>query len=813
MSCVPEMFAPAGSSSQVAIPGRNPKQAVSTRSTLLAVVAWACLTAACSSGTVQVGEGPMPGGPTQPEGNGPDGYAELTWADPQPTTHYTLPGGTLVTKLGGRTRDRHAREMPPKGNPLGGDNYMTFAAHYFERRTHDITLYDNPNPDPKKPGTRILTLVVRPQWWLYGTNFRGGYIGRRGEQPYLPMSVALYGDNGGMKQLPPGTLRRDQELETPIKNYDALPDNNSPSGFRDLNVPLADGEFVLVKQITRSPALNRDLREGDLYEFELGIFLDGPKGNALGRFNYYSDALVYRVGTPGIVPWYRGPCCDAPAIPWDSTPIPDSALAGGKMMTLQENTSGFTHINFMQASLNIAGRNVQAFTEGRRLIHTSFLTGGHHEPGNPAVTTAMNKAGPRFQQASCIDCHVNNGKSSPALNTPLSTMVVLTADVDSTGKLVPDSRFGGHLWQGMVNDGKTQYDGRNAVLKVTSYRETPGQYPDGTAYTLQAPVYSLTDRQGNALELPARMSVHTAPHMVGMGLLEAVPEKQLKALAEASRQDPDGAVGKLQLIPDPRFPSITRVGRFGWRGTASTVEEQVAGALNNDMGVTTSMFPTHNCGLATDDADCRNANSAAPELSDEHLRLIVDYTSLLAVPPQRHFPGEQPLRNYAVDFGDLVEDPDPSKLQAELAQMRADEADERRMQERVATGAVLFTQARCNACHVATLTTGTGHRYAELREQTLRPYTDLLLHDMGPELGDNFPQGVATGQEWRTAPLWSLGLLEHTNPGTRFLHDGRARTLEEAILWHGGQGSASRDRFKAMSRDERGMLLDFVSAL
>ncbi|WP_146209926.1 di-heme oxidoredictase family protein [Vitiosangium sp. GDMCC 1.1324] len=799
VSCVPEKFA-----------CRNPKQEVTIRPALFATVSWVCLAvAACSPNTAQIGDGPAPGDGS----NGSDGYTELTWPEQQPTIHYTLPSGTLVTKVGGRTRDRHAREMPPKGDPMGGDNYMTFAAHYFERRTHDITIYDNPNPDPKKPGTRILTLVVRPQWWLYGTNFRGGYIGRRGDEPYLPMSVALYGDNGGMKQQPPGTLLKDQELKTPIENYDALPDNNSPSTYRDLKVPLADGEFVLVKQITRSPALNRDLREGDLYEFELGIFLDGTKGDELGRFNYYSDALVYRVGSPGIVPWYRGPCCDAPSIPWDSTPIPDSALAGGKMMTLQEDTSGFTHINFMQASLNIAGRNIQAFTEGRRLIHTSFLTGGHHEPGNPPVTAAMNKAGPRFQQASCIDCHVNNGKSSPALNAPLSTMVVLTADVDDTGKLVPDSRFGGHLWQGVVNDGKTQYDGRNAVLKITAYREIPGQYPDGTAYTLQEPIYSLTDRMGKPLEMPARMSVHTAPHMVGMGLLEAVPESQLKALADASRHDADGAVGKLQLIPDPRSPSVIRVGRFGWRGTASTVEEQVSGALNNDMGVTTSMFPTHNCGLAKDDADCRNANSTTPEISNEDVRRIVDYTSLLAVPPQRHFPGEQPLRNYAVDFGALVQDPDQSKLEAELAKMREDEAAERQMQERVAAGSVLFKQARCNACHVATLTTGTAHRYAELREQTIHPYTDLLLHDMGPELGDNYPQGVATGQEWRTAPLWSLGLLEHTNPGARFLHDGRARTIEEAILWHGGQGRASRDRFKAMSKEERGKLIDFVKSL
>ena len=134
------------------------------------------------------------------------------------------------------------------------------------------------------------------------------------------------------------------------------------------------------------------------------------------------------------------------------------------------------------------------------------------------------------------------------------------------------------------------------------------------------------------------------------------------------------------------------------------------------------------------------------------------------------------------------------------------------MQASVAHGGTLFDQSRCSACHVATLTTGTTHRFAELRNQTIHPYTDLLLHDMGPALADNYPQGVASVQEWRTAPLWGLGLETSINPSVRYLHDGRARTIEEAILWHGGQATASRNRFMQLSAADRQSLIDFVNS-
>ena len=733
-------------------------------------------------------------------GAGTPRYTALSWSQADPATQYTLADGTLVTRIGGRVRDRHAREQPEA--PGTGDPYDVFAPHYFERRSHEITIYDNVSPT--NPQNHILTVVVRPQWWLYGTNFRSGYIGRRDGDLPGPTAVALYGDNGGMKRLPAGTLLSGQELKTPIANYDALGSDPTANYDTDLAVPPKDGEFVLVKQITTSASLRRPLQAGDLVEFELGIFLAGKQGDALGRFNYYSDVTVYKVGSPGAHAWYRGPSgptTDASLIPWDSHELPAEALAGGALMTLQEDTSNQPEMNLMQAGTNIAGLHIQSFQEGRRLFHTSFLTGSHPEPGNPVFTAQAGKAGPKFQQPSCIACHAGDGKSTPAAAGALDTMVVLTGDTDAGGHVVPDARFGGHLEMGRITDAGKTFDGRQAVLSIASYKTTAGTYPDGSAYTLQTPQYALTDTTGQALDLPAHLSVRAAPHLVGMGLLEAVPEASLEALAKASQADPDKTVGKLQVVDDLRDPSIKRVGRFGWRATSATVEQQTAAALNTDIGVTTSLLPRRLCGLAATGTDCRAADTAQAPLADADLELMVRYLSLLAVPPARHFAGEQPL---AIDGPTIVAQP--------AATTAAQVAAEAVLQARVADGKTLFAQLRCTSCHVPTLTTGTGHRFAELRGQTIAPYTDLLLHDMGPELADTYAQGNATAQEWRTAPLWGLGLLKSINPSVRYLHDGRARTIEEAILWHGGQAAASRDRFKALSADQRQKVIDMVSS-
>ncbi len=159
----------------------------------------------------------------------------------------------------------------------------------------------------------------------------------------------------------------------------------------------------------------------------------------------------------------------------------------------------------------------------------------------------------------------------------------MTGALDANGKNIVDSRFGPRMSMGLVTENGKTFDGRQAILKIDSYTQTSGSYPDGTAYTLQQPHYALTDTSGKALSLPTRFSVRAAPHLAGMGLLEAVPETELAALASASQSDADGAVGRLQIVADALNPATRRVGRFGWRGSSATVLQQTAAALNADM--------------------------------------------------------------------------------------------------------------------------------------------------------------------------------------------------------------------------------------
>jgi CxxC motif-containing protein (DUF1111 family) len=131
----------------------------------------------------------------------------------------------------------------------------------------------------------------------------------------------------------------------------------------------------------------------------------------------------------------------------------------------------------------------------------------------------------------------------------------------------------------------------------------------------------------------------------------------------------------------------------------------------------------------------------------------------------------------------------------------------------VLQGQALFGSANCWQCHTPTLHTSPFHPMAEFRNQTIHPYTDLLLHDMGPGLADNMGEGNATGSQWRTSPLWSIELNEGINGGEAYLHDGRARNLSEAILWHDGEGAASREAFRNMSASDRAALIAFLQSL
>ena len=377
----------------------------------------------------------------------------------------------------------------------------------------------------------------------------------------------------------------------------------------------------------------------------------------------------------------------------------------------------------------------------------------------PASTETRDGLGPVYNATGCSACHFNDGRAAPP-EDGLGPFVGLLLRL-STPDGAPDPTYGGQLQDlaipGVTPDGVATID--TAPVTMT--------YADGSTVTLQRPTYHVEWAHG-APAPGLLMSPRIAPQMIGLGLLEAIDPADLEAAADPHDADGDGVSGRVQRHVDPRT-GAPMIGRFGWKGDAPTVEAQAAGAFNGDLGLTTALFPVDDCGRD----DCLLApNGGDPEVDDTVLDRVVVYSRALAVPARR-----------------AVDDPE------------------------VLLGRAAFYALTCDLCHTPSFTTGDFAPLPELSGQRVWPYTDLLLHDMGPELADRRPLGDADGQEWKTPPLWGLGLVPEVNGHSRYLHDGRARSLEEAILWHGGEAEAARDAFLGAPADERAALVRFLEDL
>jgi CxxC motif-containing protein (DUF1111 family) len=265
-------------------------------------------------------------------------------------------------------------------------------------------------------------------------------------------------------------------------------------------------------------------------------------------------------------------------------------------------------------------------------------------------------------------------------------------------------------------------------------------------------------------------SPRVAPAVFGLGLLESISEEAILAQADESDVDKDGVSGKPNYVWD--FTENKRVlGRFGWKANQPNLRQQNAGAFNGDMGLTTPIFSDPDC--TDSQLDCQNSpNGGEPEITSEMLDFVTSYVKSLGVPARRNWDDEQVLE-----------------------------------------GKGLFLEANCQACHTPKYELSSIDDLPEYGTQTIRPFTDLLLHDMGEGLSDKRPDFEATGNEWRTPPLWGIGLVETVNNHTNFLHDGRARNLTEAILWHGGEGENSKQAFLQMNESERKAVLAFLESL
>jgi CxxC motif-containing protein (DUF1111 family) len=386
----------------------------------------------------------------------------------------------------------------------------------------------------------------------------------------------------------------------------------------------------------------------------------------------------------------------------------------------------------------------------------------------PASVVDFDGLGPLFNATSCSGCHFKDGRGRPPERDDESFLSMLVrvsipGRAENGGPL-PDPVYGDQLQEngvlGVPGEGTSR----------VTYVEVPGAFADGEPYSLRRPSYRIEKLGYGPLAPQVMLSPRTAPFVFGLGLLEAIPEETILGFADPDDRDKDGISGRPNRVWDAERRA-TVLGRFGWKANQPSVNQQNAGAFLGDMGITSTLFPDEGCSAAQE--SCKAApTGATPQVRDLLLQQVTFYMQTIGVPGRRN----------------------------------VEALDVRR-------GRKLFDEARCVGCHVATIETGTLPGVPEVDHQKIHPFTDLLLHDMGPELADDRPDFEATGTEWRTAPLWGIGLVKTVNRHSYFLHDGRARGFVEAILWHGGEAARSRDAFLAMSKADRDAIVAFLESL
>ncbi|MCF8465767.1 MAG: hypothetical protein K9G33_00035 [Sneathiella sp.] len=417
--------------------------------------------------------------------------------------------------------------------------------------------------------------------------------------------------------------------------------------------------------------------------------------------------------------------------------------------------------SFSLPAASISREDLRVFFFGNKLFNTNWVIA-------PASVKSLDGLGPTFNRVSCSGCHLRDGRGQPPEHKGdelLSMLIRLSIPgKNDVGGPKPHPAYGDQLNDRAIPSVRAE---GKVMIETT---ELPGHFADGTAYSLAAPTYHFTDLSFGPLGPDIMISPRVAPAVIGLGLLEAIQEQDLQALADPDDRDKDGISGRLNHVWD-QSQKNQRIGRFGWKSNAPSLVHQNAAAANGDIGITSSLFPNENC--PAPQSACQKAPTGkTPQLSDKFLEKLTLYTQTLAVPARRN-----------------TSDPD------------------------VLVGEKLFASVGCGGCHIQMFVTGRHPTVPILSNQTIHPFTDLLLHDMGEGLADGRPDFEATGSEWRTAPLWGIGLVEAVNKHTRFLHDGRARSVEEAILWHGGEAERSKENYLFLKAQERRQLLAFLNSL
>jgi CxxC motif-containing protein (DUF1111 family) len=436
-----------------------------------------------------------------------------------------------------------------------------------------------------------------------------------------------------------------------------------------------------------------------------------------------------------------------------------SACATGTSELMQpdsggEGTTDASNVNaFDNSARNLTDEDRRRFEVGDSFFTQNWVTA-------PASTDKRDGLGPLLNAQSCSSCHLRDGRGDPDGTEP---GLLFRLSVPAGEGTAPEPNYGDQFQDrsilGVPAEGTVR----------TIYVEEPGAYDDGTGYTLRRPVTEFEDLAYGEMSIDVQVSPRLATPVFGVGLIEAIPEDDIVAGADADDEDGDGISGRPNYVTDAITGTLA-LGRFGWKANVPTVEQQVAHAFLGDIGITSPIMTEENCSQSQTGCSAA-ANGGSPEIEQKLFDDVVFYNSTLAVPVRRG-----------------LDDPN------------------------VEEGAGLFLDLGCQSCHTPSHKTG-RHEIEALSGQVIFPFTDLLLHDMGAGLADGRDDGQANGSEWRTPPLWGLGLTDIVNGHNFFLHDGRARDLNEAILWHGGEAAGSAERFKALDAEQRAALLEFLDSL
>lgn len=404
----------------------------------------------------------------------------------------------------------------------------------------------------------------------------------------------------------------------------------------------------------------------------------------------------------------------------------------------------------------------------------------------PAATKASNGLGPLYNARSCLSCHIKNGRGhvpdvgfpNEDANSMLIRLSIEPQTVEQLDKLaaglvnvIVEPTYGGQLQDvaisGFAAEGKISV--KWAYENIT--------FDDGAVVELRKPEFTINALGYGNMHNDLMTSPRIATQMVGMGLIDAIDGAKIAKNADPDDVNDDGVSGRVNMVWDKEAHGLS-VGRFGWKAGQPNLRQQVASAFSGDIGIGNPIFPA-GAGECTDgQAECLAAptgNSKAMdgfELSDELLNLTTYFNANLAVPHRQNAANDNIL-----------------------------------------LGKKEFYEVGCISCHIPKHITGERSPYKDLHNELIWPYSDFLLHDMGDDLADNRPEGQASGNEWRTPPLWALGAARNVSKSWQLLHDGRARSIEEAILWHGGEATSAKAKFMTLSAAQRKALTDFVESL